>query len=141
MYLMCHSSVFIRSHAGGGDPGFRRGGRRSSTDEDEEYESERRVTPVRDTIDRIKQFADSELITLSPHEVDYDSDEAADVDEGYLGYEADDDFSYPARPILEKTREYEGAFSVRELPLYEEKSFLVNEYDLDSVLKEKKNKN
>ena len=120
---------------------FRRGGRRSSPDEDEEYESERRVTPVRDTIDRIKQFADSELITLAPHEVDYDSDEAADVDEGYLGYEADDDFSYPARPILEKTREYEGAFSVKELPLYEEKSFLVSEYDLDSVLKEEKNKN
>lgn len=73
--------------------------------------------------------------------MDYDSGEAADVDEGYLGYEADDDFSYPARPILEKTREYEGAFSVKELPLYEEKSFLVNEYDLDSVLKEEKTKN
>ena len=103
---------------------FRRGGRRSSTDEDEEYESERRVTPVRDTIDRIKQFADSELITLSPHEVDYDSDEQEDVNDGYLGYEEDDDFSYPpvtpavtAQDEKREYPEYQGAFCVEEIPL------------------------
>ena len=78
---------------------FRRGPRRkkNAEDTDEEYEEPaRRVTPVHDTIERVKQFAESELIVTRPHEVDYDSDEEEDVEDKYLGYEEDDDYSYPA---------------------------------------------
>ena len=103
---------------------FRRKGRKNSAeDADEEYDDAARVTPVHDTIERVKQFAESELIVLRPHEVDYDSDEQEDVNDGYLGYEEDDDFSYP--PALAVTSqdekreypEYQGAFGVEEIPL------------------------
>ena len=107
---------------------FRRKGRKNSAeDADEEYDDAARVTPVHDTIERVKQFAESELIVLRPHEVDYDSDEQEDVNDGYLGYEEDDDFSYP--PVMpavtaqdEKREypeypEYQGAFCVEEIPL------------------------
>ena len=103
---------------------FRRKGRKNSAeDADEEYDDAARVTPVHDTIERVKQFAESELIVLRPHEVDYDSDEQEDVNDGYLGYEEDDDFSYP--PALAVTAqdekreypEYQGAFCVEEIPL------------------------
>lgn len=103
---------------------FRRKGRKNSAeDADEEYDDAARVTPVHDTIERVKQFAESELIVLRPHEVDYDSDEQEDVNDGYLGYEEDDDFSYP--PALAVTAqdekreypEYQGAFCVDEIPL------------------------
>ena len=103
---------------------FRRKGRKNSAeDADEEYDDAARVTPVHDTIERVKQFAESELIVLRPHEVDYDSDEQEDVNDGYLGYEEDDDFSYP--PALAVTSqdekreypEYQGAFCVEEIPL------------------------
>ena len=74
---------------------FRHKGRKNSAeDADEEYDDAARVTPVHDTIERVKQFAESELIVLRPHEVDYDSDEQEDVNDGYLGYEEDDDFSW-----------------------------------------------
>lgn len=101
---------------------FRRKGRKNSAeDADEEYDDAARVTPVHDTIERVKQFAESELIVLRPHEVDYDSDEQEDVNDGYLGYEEDDDFSYP--PVMpavtaqDEKREYQGAFGVEEIPL------------------------
>ena len=51
---------------------FHRGGRTQSEDTDEEYDDIKRVTPVHDTIERVKQFAESELIVMRPHEVDYD---------------------------------------------------------------------
>ncbi len=101
---------------------FRRKGRKNSAeDADEEYDDAARITPVHDTIERVKQFAESELIVLRPHEVDYDSDEQEDVNDGYLGYEEDDDFSYP--PVMpavtaqDEKREYQGAFCVEEIPL------------------------
>ena len=103
---------------------FRRGNKKSSEDTDEEYEDSGRVTPVHDTIERVKQFAESELIVLRPHEVDYDSDEQEDVNDGYLGYEEDDDFSYPpvtpavtAQDEKREYPEYQGAFCVEEIPL------------------------
>lgn len=101
---------------------FRRKGRKNSAeDADEEYDDAARVTPVHDTIERVKQFAESELIVLRPHEVDYDSDEQEDVNDGYLGYEEDDDFSYPpvtpAVTAQDEKREYQGAFCVEEIPL------------------------
>ena len=101
---------------------FRRKGRKNSADDaDEEYDDAARVTPVHDTIERVKQFAESELIVLRPHEVDYDSDEQEDVNDGYLGYEEDDDFSYPpvtpAVTAQDEKREYQGAFCVEEIPL------------------------
>ena len=107
---------------------FRHKGRKNSAeDADEEYDDAARVTPVHDTIERVKQFAESELIVLRPHEVDYDSDEQEDVNDGYLGYEEDDDFSYPpVTPVTpavtaqdEKCEypEYQGAFCVEEIPL------------------------
>ena len=107
---------------------FRRKGRKNSAeDADEEYDDAARVTPVHDTIERVKQFAESELIVLRPHEVDYDSDEQEDVNDGYLGYEEDDDFSYPpvtpAVTAQDEKREYpeypeyHGAFCVEEIPL------------------------
>ena len=102
---------------------FRRKGRKNSAeDADEEYDdAAARVTPVHDTIERVKQFAESELIVLRPHEVDYDSDEQEDVNDGYLGYEEDDDFSYPpvtpAVTAQDEKREYQGAFCVEEIPL------------------------
>ena len=101
---------------------FRRKGRKNSAeDADEEYDDAARVTPVHDTIERVKQFAESELIVLRPHEVDYDSDEQEDVNDGYLGYEEDDDFSYPpvtpAVTAQDEKREYQGAFGVEEIPL------------------------
>ena len=104
---------------------FRHKGRKNSAeDADEEYDDAARVTPVHDTIERVKQFAESELIVLRPHEVDYDSDEQEDVNDGYLGYEEDDDFSYPpVTPAVtaqdEKCEypEYQGAFCVEEIPL------------------------
>lgn len=110
---------------------FRRKGRKNSAeDADEEYDDAARVTPVHDTIERVKQFAESELIVLRPHEVDYDSDEQEDVNDGYLGYEEDDDFSYPPvmpavtaqdekreYPEYPEYPEYQGAFCVEEIPL------------------------
>ena len=101
---------------------FRRKGRKNSAeDADEEYDDAARITPVHDTIERVKQFAESELIVLRPHEVDYDSDEQEDVNDGYLGYEEDDDFSYPpvtpAVTAQDEKREYQGAFCVEEIPL------------------------
>ena len=104
---------------------FRRKGRKNSAeDADEEYDDAARVTPVHDTIERVKQFAESELIVLRPHEVDYDSDEQEDVNDGYLGYEEDDDFSYPpvmpavtAQDEKREYPEYQGAFGVEEIPL------------------------
>ena len=104
---------------------FRRKGRKNSAeDADEEYDDAARVTPVHDTIERVKQFAESELIVLRPHEVDYDSDEQEDVNDGYLGYEKDDDFSYPpvmpavtAQDEKREHPEYQGAFCVEEIPL------------------------
>ena len=104
---------------------FRRKGRKNSAeDADEEYDDAARVTPVHDTIERVKQFAESELIVLRPHEVDYDSDEQEDVNDGYLGYEEDDDFSYPpvtpavtAQDEKREHPEYQGAFGVEEIPL------------------------
>ena len=104
---------------------FRRKGRKNSAeDADEEYDDAARVTPVHDTIERVKQFAESELIVLRPHEVDYDSDEQEDVNDGYLGYEEDDDFSYPpvtpavtAQDEKREYPEYQGAFCVEEIPL------------------------
>ena len=103
---------------------FRRKGRKNSAeDADEEYDDAARVTPVHDTIERVKQFAESELIVLRPHEVDYDSDEQEDVNDGYLGYEEDDDFSYPpalavtAQDEKREYTEYQGAFCVEEIPL------------------------
>ena len=107
---------------------FRRKGRKNSAeDADEEYDDAARVTPVHDTIERVKQFAESELIVLRPHEVDYDSDEQEDVNDGYLGYEEDDDFSYPpvtpavtAQDEKREYPEYQGAFGVEEIPLEDE---------------------
>ena len=104
---------------------FRRKGRKNSAeDADEENDDAARVTPVHDTIERVKQFAESELIVLRPHEVDYDSDEQEDVNDGYLGYEEDDDFSYPpvmpavtAQDEKREYPEYQGAFCVEEIPL------------------------
>lgn len=104
---------------------FRHKGRKNSAeDADEEYDDAARVTPVHDTIERVKQFAESELIVLRPHEVDYDSDEQEDVNDGYLGYEEDDDFSYPpvtpavtAQDEKREYPEYQGAFCVEEIPL------------------------
>ena len=91
---------------------FRRGPRRkkNAEDTDEEYEEPvRRVTPVHDTIERVKQFAESELIVTRPHEVDYDSDEEEDVEDKYLGYEEDDDYSYPAAQAERAQRAEQGA--------------------------------
>lgn len=91
---------------------FRRGPRRkkNAEDTDEEYEEPaRRVTPVHDTIERVKQFAESELIVTRPHEVDYDSDEEEDVEDKYLGYEEDDDYSYPAAQAERAQEAEQGA--------------------------------
>ena len=91
---------------------FRRGQRRkkNAEDTDEEYEEPaRRVTPVHDTIERVKQFAESELIVTRPHEVDYDSDEEEDVEDKYLGYEEDDDYSYPAAQAERAQEAEQGA--------------------------------
>ena len=91
---------------------FRRGPRRkkNAEDTDEEYEEPaRRVTPVHDTIERVKQFAESELIVTRPHEVDYDSDEEEDVEDKYLGYEEDDDYSYPAAQTEQAQTAEQGA--------------------------------
>ena len=121
---------------------FRSNARRhmSQEDTDEEYEGQARVTPVHDTIERVKQFAESELIVMRPHEVDYDSDEVEDVNDGYLGYEDDDDFSYPhtPKPILPKMHSapvYVGEFSVEVTPLDLSDDFRVEEYDMEEVLK------
>ena len=124
---------------------FRRGNKKSSEDTDEEYEDSGRVTPVHDTIERVKQFAESELIVLRPHEVDYDSDEEEDVEDRYLGYEEDDDYSYPPAPramvqtaqeAQPRYPEYKGEFSVEELPM--PSAFSIEEYDMSSVLAEEK---
>ena len=127
---------------------FRRGGRTQSEDTDEEYDDVKRVTPVHDTIERVKQFAESELIVMRPHEVDYDSDEEEDVEDRYLGYEEDDDYSYPPSPraalqpsqgeyIPERRAypEYEGIFTVEAMPMTEDAhDFSVEEYDMNAVL-------
>ena len=127
---------------------FRRGNKKSSEDTDEEYEDSGRVTPVHDTIERVKQFAESELIVLRPHEVDYDSDEEEDVEDRYLGYEEDDDYSYPPAPramvqtaqeAQPRYPEYKGEFSVEELPM--PSAFSIEEYDMSSVLAEEKKAN
>ena len=127
---------------------FRRGNKKSSEDTDEEYEDSGRVTPVHDTIERVKQFAESELIVLRPHEVDYDSDEEEDVEDRYLGYEEDDDYSYPPAPramvqtaqeAQPRYPEYKGEFSVEELPMTG--AFSIEEYDMSSVLAEEKKAN
>ena len=124
---------------------FRRGNKKSSEDTDEEYEDSGRVTPVHDTIERVKQFAESELIVLRPHEVDYDSDEEEDVEDRYLGYEEDDDYSYPPAPramvqtaqeAQPRYPEYKGEFSVEELPM--PSAFSIEEYDMSSGLAEEK---
>ena len=127
---------------------FRRGGKTQSEDTDEEYDDVKRVTPVHDTIERVKQFAESELIVMRPHEVDYDSDEEEDVEDRYLGYEEDDDYSYPPSPraalqpaqgeyIPERRAypEYEGIFTVEVMPMTEDAhDFSVEEYDMNAVL-------
>ena len=127
---------------------FSRGGRTQSEDTDEEYDDVKRVTPVHDTIERVKQFAESELIVMRPHEVDYDSDEEEDVEDRYLGYEEDDDYSYPPSPraavqpvqgeyIPERRAypEYEGIFTVEAMPMTEDAhDFSVEEYDMNAVL-------
>ena len=127
---------------------FRSGGRGQSEDTDEEYDDVKRVTPVHDTIERVKQFAESELIVMRPHEVDYDSDEEEDVEDRYLGYEEDDDYSYPPSPraavqpaqgeyIPERRAypEYEGIFTVEAMPMTEDAhDFSVEEYDMNAVL-------
>ena len=127
---------------------FSRGGRGQSEDTDEEYDDVKRVTPVHDTIERVKQFAESELIVMRPHEVDYDSDEEEDVEDRYLGYEEDDDYSYPPSPraalqpaqgeyIPERRAypEYEGIFTVEAMPMTEDAhDFSVEEYDMNAVL-------
>lgn len=127
---------------------FRRGGKTQSEDTDEEYDDVKRVTPVHDTIERVKQFAESELIVMRPHEVDYDSDEEEDVEDRYLGYEEDDDYSYPPSPraalqpaqgeyIPERRAypEYEGIFTVEAMPMTEDAhDFSVEEYDMNAVL-------
>ncbi len=127
---------------------FRRGGKTQTEDTDEEYDDVKRVTPVHDTIERVKQFAESELIVMRPHEVDYDSDEEEDVEDRYLGYEEDDDYSYPPLPraalqpaqgeyIPERRAypEYEGIFTVEAMPMTEDAhDFSVEEYDMNAVL-------
>ena len=127
---------------------FRRGGKTQTEDTDEEYDDVKRVTPVHDTIERVKQFAESELIVMRPHEVDYDSDEEEDVEDRYLGYEEDDDYSYPSSPraavqpsqgeyIPERRAypEYEGIFTVEAMPMTEDAhDFSVEEYDMNAVL-------
>ena len=127
---------------------FHRGGKAQSEDTDEEYDDVKRVTPVHDTIERVKQFAESELIVMRPHEVDYDSDEEEDVEDRYLGYEEDDDYSYPPTPraalqpsqgeyIPERRAypEYEGIFTVEAMPMTEDAhDFSVEEYDMNAVL-------
>ena len=127
---------------------FSRGGKTQSEDTDEEYDDVKRVTPVHDTIERVKQFAESELIVMRPHEVDYDSDEEEDVEDRYLGYEEDDDYSYPPSPraalqpsqgeyIPERRAypEYEGIFTVEAMPMTEDAhDFSVEEYDMNAVL-------
>ena len=127
---------------------FHRGGKAQSEDTDEEYDDIKRVTPVHDTIERVKQFAESELIVMRPHEVDYDSDEEEDVEDRYLGYEEDDDYSYPPSPraalqpsqgeyIPERRAypEYEGIFTVEAIPMTEDAhDFSVEEYDMNAVL-------
>ena len=127
---------------------FHRGGKAQSEDTDEEYDDVKRVTPVHDTIERVKQFAESELIVMRPHEVDYDSDEEEDVEDRYLGYEEDDDYSYPPSPraalqlaqgeyIPERRAypEYEGIFTVEAMPMTEDAhDFSVEEYDMNAVL-------
>ena len=127
---------------------FRRGGKTQTEDTDEEYDDVKRVTPVHDTIERVKQFAESELIVMRPHEVDYDSDEEEDVEDRYLGYEEDDDYSYPPSPraalqpsqgeyIPERRAypEYEGIFTVEAMPMTEDAhDFSVEEYDMNAVL-------
>ena len=127
---------------------FHRGGKAQSEDTDEEYDDIKRVTPVHDTIERVKQFAESELIVMRPHEVDYDSDEEEDVEDRYLGYEEDDDYSYPPSPraalqpsqgeyIPERRAypEYEGIFTVEAMPMTEDAhDFSVEEYDMNAVL-------
>lgn len=127
---------------------FRRGGKTQTEDTDEEYDDVKRVTPVHDTIERVKQFAESELIVMRPHEVDYDSDEEEDVEDRYLGYEEDDDYSYPPSPraALQPARgeyiserraypEYEGIFTVEAMPMTEDAhDFSVEEYDMNAVL-------
>ena len=127
---------------------FRRGGKTQSEDTDEEYDDVKRVTPVHDTIERVKQFAESELIVMRPHEVDYDSDEEEDVEDRYLGYEEDDDYSYSPSPraalqpsqgeyIPERRAypEYEGIFTVEAMPMTEDAhDFSVEEYDMNAVL-------
>ena len=127
---------------------FRRGGKTQTEDTDEEYDDVKRVTPVHDTIERVKQFAESELIVMRPHEVDYDSDEEEDVEDRYLGYEEDDDYSYPPSPraalqpaqgeyIPERRAypEYEGIFTIEAMPMTEDAhDFSVEEYDMNAVL-------
>ena len=127
---------------------FRRGGKTQTEDTDEEYDDVKRVTPLHDTIERVKQFAESELIVMRPHEVDYDSDEEEDVEDRYLGYEEDDDYSYPPSPraalqpaqgeyIPERRAypEYEGIFTVEAMPMTEDAhDFSVEEYDMNAVL-------
>ena len=127
---------------------FRRGGKTQSEDTDEEYDDVKRVTPVHDTIERVKQFAESELIVMRPHEVDYDSDEEEDVEDRYLGYEEDDDYSYPPSPraVVQPSQgeyiperraypEYEGIFTVEAMPMTEDAhDFSVEEYDMNAVL-------
>ena len=127
---------------------FRRGGKTQSEDADEEYDDVKRVTPVHDTIERVKQFAESELIVMRPHEVDYDSDEEEDVEDRYLGYEEDDDYSYPPSPraVVQPSQgeyiperraypEYEGIFTVEAMPMTEDAhDFSVEEYDMKAVL-------
>ena len=127
---------------------FSRGGKTQTEDTDEEYDDVKRVTPVHDTIERVKQFAESELIVMRPHEVDYDSDEEEDVEDRYLGYEEDDDYSYPPSPraalqpsqgeyIPERRAypEYEGIFTVEAMPMTEDAhDFSVEEYDMNAVL-------
>ena len=127
---------------------FSRGGRTQSEDTDEEYDDVKRVTPVHDTIERVKQFAESELIVMRPHEVDYDSDEEEDVEDRYLGYEEDDDYSYPPSPraVVQPSQteyvperraypEYEGIFTVEAMPMTEDAhDFSVEEYDMKAVL-------
>ncbi len=127
---------------------FHRGGKAQSEDTDEEYDDIKRVTPVHDTIERVKQFAESELIVMRPHEVDYDSDEEEDVEDRYLGYEEDDDYSYPPSPraalqpshgeyIPERRAypEYEGIFTIEAMPMTEDAhDFSVEEYDMNAVL-------
>ena len=127
---------------------FRRGGKTQTEDTDEEYDDVKRITPVHDTIERVKQFAESELIVMRPHEVDYDSDEEEDVEDRYLGYEEDDDYSYPPSPraavqpeqgeyIPERRAypEYEGIFTVEAMPMTEDAhDFSVEEYDMNAVL-------